>query len=75
MFIKTKVIVVFILLKDTLVEIIFENLKLSKMLVKVAAADRYFARSKFFRSLVHKKNFSMIWQVVFKLGYALCQER
>ena len=34
---------------------------------------RYFARSKFSRSLVHKKNFSFIWQVVFKLGY-VCQE-
>ena len=35
----------------------------------------YFARSKFSRSLVHKKNFSLIWQVVFKLWYAFCQER
>ena len=34
---------------------------------------RYLARSKFSRSLVHKKNFSFIWQVVFKLGY-VCQE-
>ena len=26
-------------------------------------------------SLVHKKNFSLIWQVIFKLGYVFCQER
>ena len=44
--------------------------------VKGAATDmRYFARSKFSRSLVHKKNFSLIWQVVFKLGYVFCHER
>ena len=60
LFIKTKVIIVFILLKETFVEIIFENLKLSKMLVKGAAVDIYFARSKFSGSLVDKKNFSMI---------------
>ena len=36
---------------------------------------RYLARSKFSRSLVHKKNFSLIWQLVFKLGYIFCQER
>ena len=45
-------------------------------LIKGAAIDmRYFARSKFFRSYVHKKNFSLIWEVVFKLGYIFCQER
>ena len=39
-------------------------------LFEAAATDmRYFARSKFSRSLVHKKNFSLIWQVVFKSGY------
>ena len=27
------------------------------------------------KSLVHKKIFSLVWQVVFKLGYAFCQER
>ena len=38
--------------------------------LKDAATDmRYFARSKFSRSLVHQKNFSLICQVVFKLGY------
>ena len=43
--------------------------------VKVAATDiKYFAGNKFFRSLVHKKNFSLIWQVVLKLGYIFCQE-
>ena len=36
---------------------------------------RYLTMSKFSRSLVHKKNFSLIWQVFFKLGYVLCQER
>ena len=36
---------------------------------------RYFARSKISSSLVHKKSFSLIWQVVFKLGYFFCQER
>ena len=42
--------------------------------IKGAVADmRYFARSKFSRSLVHKKNFSLIWQVVFKLGYMFCE--
>ena len=35
--------------------------------LKVAATDmRYFARSKFSTSLVHKKSFSLILQVVFK---------
>ena len=29
-----------------------------------ATVMRYFARSKFSRSLLHKKNFSLIWQVV-----------
>ena len=38
------------------------------MWFKVAAADmRYFARSKFSKSVVHKKHFSVIWQVVLKL--------
>ena len=36
---------------------------------------RYFARSKFSRSLVHKKNFSLIKQVAFKLGYVFCHKR
>ena len=27
------------------------------------------------RSFVHKKHFSLIWQVVFKLGQLFCQER
>ena len=44
--------------------------------IKGAATDmRYFAWSKFSRSLVHKYNFSLIWQVVFKLGYVFGQER
>ena len=43
---------------------------------KAAATDmRYFATSKISNSLVHKKNFSLIWQVVFKLGYVFGQER
>ena len=44
--------------------------------LKDTATDvRYFARSKLSRSLIHRKNFSVLWQVVFKLGYAFCQER
>ena len=40
--------------------------------LKDAATDmRYFARSKFSRSLVHKKNFSLIWQVIFKSQTAI----
>ena len=43
---------------------------------KVAATDlRYFTTSKFSRSLVHKKYFSLISPVVFKLGYVFCKER
>ena len=48
----------------------------SGTLFKVAATDmRYFARSKLSRSFVQKKNFRVIWQLVFKLGYLLGQER
>ena len=44
--------------------------------IKVAVTNmRYFARSKFSRSLVHKRNFSLIQKVVFKLEYVFCQER
>ena len=43
-------------------------LKITIGLFKAAAADmRYFARSKFSRSLVHKKKFSLIWQSVFQV--------
>ena len=35
----------------------------------------YFEKSEFFGSLVHKKNFGLIWQVVFKLGCLFCQGR
>ena len=49
---------------------------LSCKVFKGAVTDmRYLARSKFSRSLVHKKNFSLIWQVVFELGFLFCQER
>ena len=42
--------------------------------LKIAAADmRYFARSKHSKSLVHKKIFSLVCQVDFKLGYLFCQ--
>ena len=34
--------------------------------------DWYLARSKLSRSLVYKKNLSLIWLVVFKLGYLFC---
>ena len=41
--------------------------------IKVAVADmRYFARSKLSKSLVHRKKFSLIWEVVFKLVYLFC---
>ena len=44
--------------------------------LKSAVPDmRHFARVKFFRSLVHKKDFSFIWEVLFRLGYVFCQER
>ena len=37
--------------------------------IKTAAPDtKYFVRSRFSRSLVQKKNFGLIWQVVFKLN-------
>ena len=49
---------------------------LQYLLLKGAATDMsYFARSKFSMILVHRKNFSLIRQVVFKLGYVFCQER
>ena len=52
-----------------------KSMKLSTVIKGAATDIRQFARSKFSRSLVHKKNFSLIWQVVFKLGYVFCQER
>ena len=49
---------------------------IDQFIIKGAAIDmRYFAKSKLSRSLVHMKNFSLIRQVVFKLGYLFCQER
>ena len=46
------------------------------MHLKVAATDiQYFARSKLSRSLVYKKNFSLLWQLIFQLGYLFCQKR
>ena len=36
---------------------------------------RYFARSTFTRSLVHKKHFGLMWQKIFKLEYLFCQRR
>ena len=36
----------------------------------------YFARKAFSGSLVHKKNnFGLMWQIVFKLEYLICQRR
>ena len=43
--------------------------------LKVQRDMRYFARSKYCSSLVHRKHFSLIWQVVFKLGYVFYHER
>ena len=49
---------------------------LMSLCIKGAVTDmRYFARSKFSRSLVHKKNVSLIWHVVFKLGHVFRHER
>ena len=53
----------------------FNNGNLVTSLTAAVTDMRYFARSKFSKSLVHKRNFSLIWQVVFKLGYVFCQER
>ena len=54
----------------------FSFILLSFVLFKGAVTDmRYFGWSKFSASLVHKKNFSLICQVVFKLRYVFCQER
>ena len=37
---------------------------------EVAATDmKFFARSKLSKSFVHKKQFGLIWQLVFKLGF------
>ena len=56
--------------------LLIKNFYNTKRPLKGAVTDvRYFARSKFSRSLVHEKNFSFTWQVVFKLGYVFCQER
>ena len=44
--------------------------------VKAAATDvRYFVRSRLPRSLGHKKNAELIWQVALKLKYLFCQGR
>ena len=46
------------------------------MFIKVAVPDiGYFTVSKFSRSLVNKKYFSLILHVVFNLGYLFSQER
>ena len=46
------------------------------MIFKGAVTDmRYFVRSKFSTRLVHKEDFTLISQVVFKLRYVFCQER
>ena len=47
--------------------------KVVSMIFKVVVTD--VAGSKFFRSLVHMKNFGLIWQLVFKLGYLFFQGR
>ena len=53
-----------------------ESTHLIDDVIKGAVTDtKYFARSKFSRSLVHKKNFSLLWQVVFKLRCLICQAR
>ena len=43
---------------------------------KAGATDmRYFAGSKFSRCLIHTKKIGLLWQVVSKWGYLLCQRR
>ena len=62
--------------KKTLIKISTKGKALWDKKVKVAVTNmRYFARRKISRRLVHKKNFSLMWQVVFKLGYLFCCER
>ena len=46
-----------------------------KLFTAAATDMRYFARSKLSKSLVCKKNFGWMWQVVFKLEYLFCQGR
>ena len=44
--------------------------------IKFSARNiRCFARSKFVTSLVHKKNFGLIWHVIYKLEFSFCQGR
>ena len=57
--------------KDTrtmaVVDVLLNQLYDKNFAVKAAATDkRYFARSNFFGCVVHKKNFGLIGQVVFK---------
>ena len=41
------------------------KIRFANIRFKVATTDtRYFARSKFWKSLTHKKNFSLVWQVL-----------
>ena len=62
--------------KKTLIKISTKGKALWDKKVKVAVTNmRYFARRKISRRLVHKKNFSLMWQVVFKLGYVFCHSR
>ena len=49
---------------------------LSLRIVKAAGIHmKYVPRSKFLKSLVHKKNFGLIRQVDFKMKYLFCQVR
>ena len=45
-----------------------EKEQISKTIKTAAPDTKYFVRSRFSRSLVQKKNFGLIWQVVFKLN-------
>ena len=65
-----------VLISVTLQFMVYDNISMFGKMLKGAATDmRYFARSRFFRNLVHKKNFSLTREVVFMLGYVFCQER
>ena len=51
------------------------NINLTSVLKAAATDMKHLEGAKISRSLVYKKHFTLIWQVVFKLGYLFSQER
>ena len=51
------------------------NINLTSVLKAAATDMKHLEGVKISRSLVYKKHFTLIWQVVFKLGYLFSQER